>query len=81
MYKSTGFEITVKDNSCIFCLYSKIISSLYQNVNHHEIISIQYPCMWRMQPDIDVLHHHITTLHITIDTQTDCQINMGMPHN
>lgn len=41
MYKSTGFEITVKDNSCIFCLYSKIISSLYQNVNHHEIISIQ----------------------------------------
>lgn len=33
-----------------------------------------------MQPDIDVLHNHITTLHITIGTQTDCQINMGMPH-
>lgn len=31
----------LKDNSCIFCLYSKIISSLYQNVSHHEIISIQ----------------------------------------
>lgn len=33
-----------------------------------------------MQPDIDALHNHITTLHITIGTQTDCQINMGMPH-
>lgn len=31
----------LKDNSCTFCLYSKIISSLYQNVSHHEIISIQ----------------------------------------
>lgn len=28
-----------------------------------------------MQPDIDALHNHIT-----IRTQTDCQINTGMPH-
>lgn len=53
----------LKDNSCIFCLYSKIISSLYQNVSHHEIISIQQSCTWRMQPDIDALHNHITTQH------------------
>lgn len=28
-----------------------------------------------MQSDTDALHNHITT-----GTQTDCQINMGMPH-
>lgn len=33
-----------------------------------------------MQPDIDALHNHITTLHITTGTQIDCHINMGMPH-